>query len=180
MRVVLIHGPPAVGKLTVAERLSRIIDAPVLHYHVALDAASVLFPFGSGPWLKLARTLLMDFVEAALNDGMGHLVMTFIYGRFPNDEDFIARLESALRESGAELLVVRLTCKRGELEKRVVSPSRHEHGKLTTVKDLRKVLENFDMCGSIPNTREFTLDTSEVSAEEVAKRVLERFDLKSR
>ena len=54
MKLVLIHGAPAVGKLSVARELAKLTGFRLFHNHLTVDLVSAVFPFGSQPFI-LAR-----------------------------------------------------------------------------------------------------------------------------
>ena len=51
MRLVYIHGAPAVGKLTVAKSLAQLTNARLFDNHVSINLARSLFDHGQqGYW----------------------------------------------------------------------------------------------------------------------------------
>ncbi len=65
MNLVIIFGPPAVGKMTVAQELSKITDIKVFHNHMTIDLLTKFFEFGSEPFARLTKTFRRDFIEEA-------------------------------------------------------------------------------------------------------------------
>ena len=55
--LVLLHGPPASGKLTIAKELSDLVGARVFHNHLTLDIAKSLLTFGDPEFWDLVRDL---------------------------------------------------------------------------------------------------------------------------
>ena len=47
MNLVLLYGPPAVGKMTVGAQLSQLTGYPLFHNHLTVDLGLLFFPFGS-------------------------------------------------------------------------------------------------------------------------------------
>lgn len=45
-RMIFLYGPPAVGKLTVANLVSERTGFRVLHNHLTIDAITPVFAFG--------------------------------------------------------------------------------------------------------------------------------------
>ena len=69
MIVLFLHGPPAVGKLTVAEELSKLTGIQLFHNHIVVDAALEKFEFGSDGFKKYrAEAWLEAFETAAQNN----------------------------------------------------------------------------------------------------------------
>jgi len=53
MKLVFIYGLPAVGKLTVAKKLSKITGFPIFHNHLVIEMISPIFSFGSPGFIEL-------------------------------------------------------------------------------------------------------------------------------
>jgi hypothetical protein len=69
MKLVFLHGAPAVGKLTVARELAVLTGFRLFHNHLTVDLVSSLFPFGSEPFVLLREQIwLAAFAEAARNN----------------------------------------------------------------------------------------------------------------
>jgi tRNA uridine 5-carbamoylmethylation protein Kti12 len=47
MMLLFLHGSPAVGKLTVAKALLRIVPGRLMDNHAAIDLALTIFDFGA-------------------------------------------------------------------------------------------------------------------------------------
>src|ERR1044071_3119830 len=76
MRLIFIHGPPAVGKLTVARELAELTGLPLFHNHLAVDVLTPVFEFGSPSFVKRRELIWLSvFQEAAKNDVS--LIFTF-------------------------------------------------------------------------------------------------------
>ncbi len=166
MKLVFLHGPPAVGKLAVARELARLTEYKLFHNHLTVDLVGSLFTFGSEPFVVLREKIwLSAFHEAATNNVS--LVFTFnpentVRGQFI--QDALAVVENA----GGELIFIELTCAEAELERRVVDPSRREFDKLRSVEQYR----NLKAAGAFrfPSLPEgLSLDTTHRSPADTAK-----------
>ncbi len=122
MKLVFLHGPAAVGKLSVARELARLTGYKLFHNHLTVDLVGSLFAFGSEPFVALREKIwLSAFHEAATNNVS--LVFTFnpentVRGQFI--QDALAVVENA----GGKVIFVELTCAEDELERRIVHPFR--------------------------------------------------------
>jgi hypothetical protein len=47
MKLIFLHGSPAVGKLTVAKALLRLVQGRLVDNHAAIDLARTIFDFGA-------------------------------------------------------------------------------------------------------------------------------------
>ena len=138
MQLVFIHGPPAVGKLTVALRLGQATGYPVLHNHLVVDLVQAVFDFGSAPFVGLREAIWLQVVERAAQEGRAGLISTFTPEQTVSS-DFIDALVVAVGNAGARALFVQLTCPEGELERRMENESRAEFGKLRSRESYRRL-----------------------------------------
>src|SRR6267378_2490444 len=166
MRLIFIHGAPAVGKLTVARELSRLTGFPLFHNHLTVDLVSSLFVFGTPSFVSLREQIwLAAFAEAARNDLS--LIFTFNPERTVNEE-FIQKTIDTLEAAGGRVVFVELTCSEGELEKRMEQPSRKEFGKLASVDQYRSLKsEGAFEYPKLPS--EISIDTTNQSPAATAK-----------
>ena len=57
MRLVVIFGPAAVGKMAVGFELQRLTGLRLFHNHLAVDLALRFFPFGTPQFSRLVSAL---------------------------------------------------------------------------------------------------------------------------
>jgi dephospho-CoA kinase len=69
MKLILIYGSPAVGKLTVANEIARQTDFKVFHNHLTIDAVEPVFEFGTPPFWKLVHLFRVETVAEAARVG---------------------------------------------------------------------------------------------------------------
>ena len=137
MKLIFLHGAPAVGKLTVARELATLTDARLFHNHLTVDLVSSLFPFGSEPFIQLREQIwLAAFAEAARNNLS--LIFTFNPERTVR-ERFIQDTIDVVETAGGRVVFVELTCAEDELERRLEDASRSEFGKLVSVDQYRSL-----------------------------------------
>jgi len=139
-RVILIHGPPACGKLTTARALAPLIGGVILHNHLTFNLARTLFEVGDARLLTLHRELRMVMLRHALAEGMPDLILTLVYA-VPDSEPNVADIVALVASRGAELLPVYLNCPADELFARVTAEDRIASGKLSSPERLRTLLE---------------------------------------
>lgn len=53
MKLVILYGPPAVGKLTVGAELAELTGFKLFHNHLTTDMVMSLFPHGSETYTRL-------------------------------------------------------------------------------------------------------------------------------
>ncbi len=173
MKLVFIHGAPAVGKLTVARELARLTDFRLFHNHLTVDLVSSLFSFGSEPFILLREQIwLAAFAEAARNNVS--LIFTFNPERTVRDR-FIQDTLDVVGAAGGQVIFVKLTCAEAELERRIEDASRKEFGKLASVEQYRSLKDagafHFPTLPngmSLDTTNQPAADTAELISEYVA------------
>src|SRR6185312_270304 len=117
MKLIFIHGAPAVGKLTVARKLAELTGFRLFHNHLTVDLVSALFSFGSEPFILLREQIwLAAFAEAARRNVS--LIFTFNPERTVR-EGFIQDAINAVESAGGKIIFVELTCDEEQLERRM-------------------------------------------------------------
>ena len=117
--VIVLYGPPAVGKLAVANELSKMTGYKVLHNHLTLDFVTSIFGFGGRKTSGLVDKYRVDIVREAVGSGIEGLILTFVYGNTKGDDKFINDIIKAAKRSGGRVLFCQLKCSIGALKSRV-------------------------------------------------------------
>lgn len=173
--LVYIYGPPASGKLTVAERLRNLTGYALFHNHLTVNALVPVFPFGSEPFASVLHRLRLDVFETAARAGIS-LIFTnnSVWGgpnprrRFAEFADHAARRVS---EAGGQTLFVSLAAPLAVLEQRVSAETRKPHGKLVDPGRLRELVSDMDPSPLHPS--DLTIDTSLMAPDEAARLIAE-------
>jgi hypothetical protein len=172
--LVFIHGPGAVGKLTVARALATRTGLPLFHNHLIVDAAAAVFPFGSEPFRRLREAWWLMMFDEAVAAGQS-LIFTFApestVGR-----DFVSKTVASVEGAGGRVRFVSLTCPVEVQETRMADPSRAAFGKLRDVALWRR-LRAQGAADFPPLPAEITLDTSTLAPEDAAERIVEALAL---
>lgn len=175
MKLVFIYGPPAVGKLTVAEGLSRITDYSLFHNHHTVDLASSIFPFDSDGFIKLSSELRFKTFEILMQYDLKGLIFTFWYN-YPDDNWFIDGVRAIIKSGGGTIHFVQLRCNREELKRRVVSSSRFRFKKIQTARELEKVLDQCDSSTPIPDSSSLSIDNTQLDPACVVEQIVSHFN----
>jgi hypothetical protein len=175
MKLLFIHGPAAVGKLTIGRELAKITGFRLFHNHLTVDAVMAVFDFGSEPFIKLREQIWLSvFQEAAQNDVS--LIFTFSPERTVRTS-FIQDTLDTVERAGGEVLFIELTCPIEELERRIENPSRAEFNKLRSLEVFRNIRKaGKHLYPKLPNSG-LTIDTSQISPQASAYKICEAFGL---
>lgn len=68
MKLIILYGPPGVGKLTVAKELAKLTGYKVFHNHLTIEPLAALFEWGSAPYNRLIHKFRSELLEAAARE----------------------------------------------------------------------------------------------------------------
>lgn len=176
MKLVLLYGPPGVGKLTVARALSRLTGYKVFHNHLLIELLCSLFDWGSGPYNKLVSKYRFELLETAATNQIKGVIMTLVYGA-EADATEMRELVGRMKRLGVRVFFVKVECSQTELERRIQHHSRKEFTKIRQVKDLRALLKKFDVRATISMGNNVIVNTTELSPSMTAQKIVKHFKL---
>ena len=172
--LIYIYGPPASGKLTVAERLSELTGFPLFHNHLTVNAVRPVFAFGTPPFTEAVQAMRRGVFTAAAKAGISLIYTNNSAWSGPTPR---ARFEAAAEAArgimaghGGRTVFVRLTAPQSALEERLANQSRQAHDKLVDVVRLRELLAELDPSPLHPD--DLTIDTGKLSPEEAARVIM--------
>lgn len=175
MKLVFLHGAPAVGKLTVARELARLTGLQLFHNHLTVDLVGSVFPFGSEPFVSLREQMWLAMLGEAARNNVS-LIFTFNPERTVR-ERFVSDVLSTVETAGGNVIFVELICEEEELERRIENASRRQFGKLASV-ELYRSLKNSGAFQfpklpngiSVDTTNQLPAETARIISEYVASK----------
>ena len=173
--LVLLHGPPASGKLTIANELSALINGRVFHNHLTLDVAKSLLTFGDPEFWDLVRDLRLVSFQSYFTHGTDTAITTWCYEE-PEDHELFMQIRTLATSAKGRVLPVFLRCDNESLEKRIDNPHRLEMQKLSDVKRLREILSVKNYC-AIPDEHCIEIDSGSETPEFNARKIVSAFNL---
>ena len=181
MKLVVVYGPPASGKLTVATELAAMTGFKLFHNHLTVNAARSVFEMGSRELQRVLHRLRIVVFEEAADAGIS-IVYTFANARQREHERptvvdrFTDEIERVVGERGGAVCRVQLRPPVEVLLERVGTASRTGHQKLDDPADLQVFLEEREVYDLIEPT-DLSIDNSELSPGEVAAQIRDHFAL---
>ena len=172
MQLVFIHGSLAAGKLTIARELELITGFRLFHNHLTIDLATVLFDFGSEPFIKLRESIWLNAITEAAKSGTS-IIFTF-QPESTVPKSFPEEVAQVVDYHGGRAIFVKLNCPEDVIETRLDDDSRREFGKLRSLTDYRRLRDSGAF--EYPNmpTSDIEIDTSLVDPQEAALAIKEK------
>jgi shikimate kinase len=174
MKLIILYGPPGVGKLTVAQKLSEKTKYQLFHNHLTIEFVAKFYKLWSPKfWRTLTAVRIAMLETAAINKE--NIIFTFVYEKGTKDKaasDFI----STYKNKSGEICLVQLTASTEELKKRVIDESRKKYSKLSDPQILEEYLARADLYATIPGENSLQIDTTDLSPDEVVETIIQRFN----
>jgi len=117
MRLLLIIGPPAVGKMTVGREIAARSEFRLFHNHHTIEPLVEIFGYGTEPFNVLNVEFRRRIIEEAARNDVD-LIFTFVWDLLePADTAYVEQLVAPVDEAGGEVWVLELAA---ELETRLI------------------------------------------------------------
>jgi hypothetical protein len=109
MTLVVIFGPPAVGKMTVGMELERLTGLRLFHNHMTVDLVTRFFPFGTPAYNRLVSEFRTRVCEEVAASDLAGLIFTYVWALDDvHDKDFVDRMARIFMGRGREVCYVEL------------------------------------------------------------------------
>lgn len=167
MKLVLIYGPYASGKLTIATALQKLTGYRFLEKNAVNKPVLQVFPFGSPVFYRITKKIRLEIIkEAASHDT--DLISTLVYAS-GKDDDYIREIMDAVKKENGQVKFIRITCPNDLLLKRVSDRSREGKNKVLDPDLVEELLAKSEVSNKIPFVESFEVDSSKYSASEAAE-----------
>lgn len=175
MKLFLIHGAPATGKLTVARQLALLTGSALVDNHAAIDIARMVFGFATPGFWDLVHDLRVTTLRGAARADVPRLITTAAYSH-PEDAPLVEDYERAIQQYGGVLEPVYLYCSEDTLMSRVSAPERLQRGKIATPETLKTYLDSNNFV-AIPRDNCLSLSTEDMDPTETAAAIARHFQM---
>lgn len=174
MRLVFIYGPPASGKLTIAEELSSLVKIPLFHNHLSRDLVRDIYGSELMTHYPLVDQIRFDVLTyCARNDT--NLIFTYVY-EGEDDNDNVKAFIDCIESNGGAVDFIELSASRNDLITRVDNESRKRFKKLTDRSIMEEITSDLSKY-TIPFVQAIKINTSEIDAKESAEVIARKLDL---
>ena len=183
MKLVVIFGAGAVGKMTVGQELSKITDLRLYHGHMDIEPVVEIFGYRNNGAINRIREAIFD--EFAHSDLAG-MIFTFMWALdWPSDWDYIDNLVDIFRSNDADIYYVELVASQEIRLQRHTTENRLKHKpskrniewstNLLLNEDMKYRLVSDD--GEIPFENYIKIDNSHLEPDVVAEMIKNKFSL---
>lgn len=179
MKLVLIIGSGAVGKMTVGQELMKITDLRLFHNHMMIEPVIEIFnSFNGGVIARLREVVFEEFLKTD-NAGM---IFTYMWAfDMPSDREYVMQVASRFDEVYCVELVadqsVRLERNKTENRLRNKASKRDLEASNQRVLNEDKNHRLVSESGEIPFDNYLRIDNTNLSPDAVARMIKEKFSL---
>jgi hypothetical protein len=188
MKLVIIFGPPAVGKMTVGMELAKITGLKLFHNHVTIELVLNFFEFGTPAFNRLVGEFRRRICEEVASSELEGMIFTFVWAlEVPPDKKFIDEISQIFETKNGTVYFVELVADQAERLKRNDTELRlsQKPSKRNVEESNKRLIEN-DTQYQMNSIEEFfytenylKIDNTSLKPVEVASRIADHFDFTS-
>ena len=174
MNLIFLYGPPASGKLTIAEGLSARTGIALFHNHLSRDLVKDIYGDKLRDNYELVDRIRLDVLDYC-SKNQTDLIFTYVYEGSDDDQN-VREFINAIESNGGKVLFVEITASREDLIDRVGNDSRKRYKKLTDPAVMQKLTEDMSIY-SIPFVESLKINTTEYTPDESVAIIIDKFGL---
>jgi len=186
MKLVIIFGPPAVGKMTVGQALAKLTDFKLFHNHMSIKLVRHFFDFGMKEFRRLDKLIRFAIFNVVAKSDLEGLIFTIVWAHnLQEDEDYMNEIEAIFLKEKATIHYVELKAdlpkrlERNKHENRLAhKPSKRDIE--MSEKNLLKTEDRYRMNtheNEYPDKEILTIDNTHLTPEEVAQKIKDHYNL---
>lgn len=174
MKLIFLYGPPAVGKLTIAEKLSEYTGIPLFHNHLSRDLVKDIYGDKLKDNYALVDRIRFDVLDYCSRN-QTDLIFTYVYEGSDDDEN-VREFMKIIENNDGEILFVELVADKNDLVNRVDNESRKKYKKLTDPAIMDKITYDMSIY-SIPFVDPLKINTSQLLPDESVTVIVSKLGL---
>lgn len=184
--LIVVAGPQAVGKMTVAEKLKEKIGFSLLVNHDSIEVSKKIFDSNEKAWRTLNRSIRENVFKVAIENNV-NLIFTFVVAfDMQEDIDYLNKLKNLFETSGGKFYFVELEADLDIRLERNITPHRLEEkrSKRDTKWSENELLETMKQYrlntkdGEKLFENQIKINNTNLEPDKVADIVIEKFNLK--
>ncbi|WP_046213541.1 AAA family ATPase [Paenibacillus wulumuqiensis] len=186
MRLIILFGPQAVGKMTVGQHLAARTNMKLFHNHMSIDLVSQFFDYGTPSGKRLVNLIRREIFEEVSRSDLEGLIFTYVCAfDLQSDWDYIEEVAARFESRGGTVYYVELEADMEQRIQRNKTENRLQHKPTKrdiqwSEKDLIETHEQYrlnSLPGEIQKTNYLRINNTALDAEAAAEMIIERFAL---
>ena len=181
MKLLLLFGNSAVGKMTVGQALAKITPLRLMHNHMMIEPVLEIFGDFRGDIIQKLRSLILE--EFGKTDNFGMIFTYMMAFDMPSEWEYLQRVKDSLGVSEENVYYVELVAPQNIRLQRNVTENRllHKASKRDVeASNLRLIRDDMDhrmesLPGEITSPNYLRIENAGISPEEAARMIKERF-----
>lgn len=186
MELLIIFGPPAVGKMAVGMALEQKSELKLFHNHMSIEFVQPFFNYGTKTGQKLVNEFRRRIFEEVAGSDLKGLIFTFVWAfDEPSEKEYIDSICELFKSNGARISFVELCAdldirlERNKSELRLLHKASKRNlewseGNLLKIEQKYKTNTDNDFYYL---DHYLKIDNSKKSPEEVADKIINHFNL---
>lgn len=185
MKLIIIFGPQAVGKMTVGQELEKQTDLKLFHNHMTIDLLHPFFGFSSETW-RLSDLIRSEIFKAIAKSKQTGMIFTYVWAfNMQEDWDFVNTTCNIFESEGWDVCFVELEADLVERIERNKSENRllHKPTKRNieeSEQELRSSLDKYrlnSLPGEMTRDNYIKINNTHLTPEQVATLIKAQFNL---
>lgn len=172
LHLIVVHGPPGIGKDTIAGRLATHLGYRYLNYHRMMEEFGAVFGWATPPYLHVRDAAVRAVQEAILETDWPGLVWTTIFEPTLDVEgrnELFAKVDRAL--------VIDLRASQAEHARRLASDGRRAAGKGAKAEDISAMVDDGTFAVPAVTAPVLVLETTDLTADEAASAIAQHIEV---
>lgn len=183
MKLIILIGNAAVGKMTVGQELMKLTGLRLFHNHMMIEPVIEIFGYYDGDTTIRLREVIFESFAKSSNEG---LIFTYMWAfDQPTDWEYIRHVTEIFENQGAEVCYVELITSQEVrlMRNRTENRLKNKASKRDLQQSRQRLLKDdrsyrcVSIEGEIPFKNYLRIDNTHLSPEETAKKICERFGL---
>ncbi|MEK7586217.1 MAG: AAA family ATPase [Patescibacteria group bacterium] len=109
MKLIVIFGPPAVGKMTVGQELEKITNLKLFHNHMSMEVVLNFFNYKTPAFEKLVDHIREEIFKEVASSDLGGLIFTYTwFFEDPKDKIYLDNLIKIFKDKSVDIYYVEL------------------------------------------------------------------------
>ncbi len=186
MKLIIIFGPQAVGKMTVGQELEKITDLKLFHNHMTIELVAPFFNYGSSTGRRLVKLFRKEIFEEVAKSDLDGMIFTYIWAfDKQSDWNYINDVCNIFESKGGVVYFVELEADVAERLERNKHPERLKYKPTKrNVKQSDASLKEYDVKfrlnskdGEIKRENYIRINNTNLKPEKVVQIIKENFKL---